>query len=167
MKNKGFSLIELLIVVAIIGVLTGLMVPAFQSIAGAGKIPSAANQIASILEFARNEAIYLTSFGSLKSAMKDLVPSASKAFIASLGTNQMAPAPVLQSGGVTFDRVLTFSPRGEAMLVARPPVLTGFNRLVDVSVRKTRGASEPQAEADDAVVLAGGSSGKVEILYQR
>lgn len=213
----GFSLIELLTVIAIIGLMVGLTVPAFQSIAGSKKVPSAAGEIAGILEYARNEAmtrqtyvwvgfqnvvtesnnrelrvaafasddgtslgsryqvsrmfkipgVMLSSFASLQPDTRSLVPSDVAQVVQSLALNALAPLPALQAAGTTFERVLTFSPGGEALLVPNATSETRFTRLVDVSLRATRGANEPEANADDATVLVGGSSGKVEVIYRR
>jgi len=53
----AFSLIELLIVAAIIAVLSALALPAFNSIRGAGGLTKTANDIAGILEQARSYAM--------------------------------------------------------------------------------------------------------------
>lgn len=215
-KQSAFSLVELLTVVAIMGLLTSMAMPAMMSIVGARNVPSAATKIADMLEFARNESmtrqtyvwvgfqnatnrsgnrelraavfasddgtpdgasyqlskivkmedVKLTGFNELQTKTQDLLPNDLRPLRESVD-NSDASGITLAAGGTTFERVLTFTPRGEAMLNARPGLDTGFNRLVDVSVRATRGLAEPSAGAYDAMVLAGGSSGKVEILYSR
>jgi prepilin-type N-terminal cleavage/methylation domain-containing protein len=55
--ESAFSLIELLVVMAIIGLLAALAVPAFNSIGQARGVTEAAYQIASAVELARSEAI--------------------------------------------------------------------------------------------------------------
>ena len=54
---NGFSLIELLVVVAIIGMLAYFVVPTIQSISSARGIADSANRIAEAVEFARSEAV--------------------------------------------------------------------------------------------------------------
>ncbi len=54
---EAFSLIELLIVVAIMGLLAAFALPAFQSISQARGVSEAAYQIAATVELARSEAV--------------------------------------------------------------------------------------------------------------
>lgn len=58
----AFSLIELLVVVAIIGLLAAFAVPAFNSIGQARGVSEAAYQIAATVEMARSEAITRQTF---------------------------------------------------------------------------------------------------------
>jgi prepilin-type N-terminal cleavage/methylation domain-containing protein len=56
-RVSGFSLVELLVVIAILSILVTLTTPAIQSILGAKGIGRGLNDVASILELARTEAM--------------------------------------------------------------------------------------------------------------
>lgn len=56
--QKGFSLIELMVAVVLLVVLLGVGVPSFRSIRENGMITAASNDMVTVLQFARNEAIY-------------------------------------------------------------------------------------------------------------
>lgn len=55
--SPGFSLVELLVVVAVVGMLAVMTVPTLQSIASAGNLTRGAHDVAGLLELARNEAV--------------------------------------------------------------------------------------------------------------
>lgn len=57
LRGGGFSLIELLVVVAIVSMLMVLAVPAFNSIGQARGIDEAADRISAAIDFARSEAV--------------------------------------------------------------------------------------------------------------
>lgn len=56
-KRKGFSLIELMIVIAIISIIAALAVPSFENIIRKQKVIGEANRLFSLLYFAKSEAI--------------------------------------------------------------------------------------------------------------
>ena len=60
-RDSGYTLIELLVAVAVLGILLGVSAPAFQSVIKDSRQVTAYNQIASVLRFARSEAIKQSS----------------------------------------------------------------------------------------------------------
>lgn len=56
-KNCGFTLLEVLMVLVIMGILTMIAVPAFRGIAQGSQMTSAVNDLVSSFNYARNEAI--------------------------------------------------------------------------------------------------------------
>ena len=55
--QKGFSLVELLVVVAILGVLAGLAAPSFTSLIRSNRLTAAANDLLGAVALARSEAL--------------------------------------------------------------------------------------------------------------
>lgn len=56
-RDKGFTLIEMLIVVALLGILASIAIPSFQNMMAQGRLASNANDLAGAVQFARGEAI--------------------------------------------------------------------------------------------------------------
>ncbi len=57
MKNKGFTLIELMITVAIMSIMMAVGLPSFQSIIASSRLTSTTNAMVSALQLARFEAL--------------------------------------------------------------------------------------------------------------
>jgi type IV fimbrial biogenesis protein FimT len=55
--RKGFSLIELMIVLAVLAISLGLAAPSFQAVINTNRIASAANDVTAAIQLARSEAI--------------------------------------------------------------------------------------------------------------
>ncbi len=56
-KNMGFTLVELMITIAIVGIIVGFGIPGFQEMIRKNRASSTANELISTLNLARSEAI--------------------------------------------------------------------------------------------------------------
>jgi prepilin-type N-terminal cleavage/methylation domain-containing protein len=99
--RSAFSLIELLIVIAIIAVLSALALPAFNSIRNAGGLTQTANDIAGILEQARAYAMAQNTYVWV-GFRKDGADTLAVGVIASkIGSSNPAATNVVQLGKIT------------------------------------------------------------------
>jgi len=56
-QNQGFTLIELMITVVILGIFAAIAVPSFTSFVNSNRLQSVSNELASLLQYARSSAV--------------------------------------------------------------------------------------------------------------
>jgi len=56
-RNRGFTLMELLVTLAVVAIVASLAVPSFQNMIATQRVRSAANDLVASLNFARSEAV--------------------------------------------------------------------------------------------------------------
>lgn len=206
--GRGFSLLEILVTLGIVGMLSSLAMPAVSSLLSSREFSSQAHDVADLLKYAQAEARTKQSFvrvgfasceingmpavkmaaffaadgsgenvdaanmiplsrvvvlrntslvewGALKDATRALQSGITPA---SLGAQRVNPS-FLAARGDDFEHMITFTPRGEALLKGAVSPADGYDPLIDVSLRQTKGAA-----SQDAAVLVDGATGVASVL---
>ena len=206
--SPAFSLIELLVVMAILGILASVVLPGLSGMMTSRGVTQAANEVSSMLELARSEAISRQTYvwagiqqvtndgalgirlgvvssmdGTTNTASNNLQPLTRALLVqrvqltnysglksAALWTT--APTRDLSTnvagisqfaiGSTTFNnRTITFTPGGEAMLMASPADTNGFDPYIAVGLIPSVGRTN-----DDALVILDGSTALPRIIRQ-
>ncbi len=183
-STSAFSLIELLIVTAIIGILAGLAIPAFNSIGQARGITEAGFQVSAAVERARIEAISRNTFVWLglqpqtNSGQSDLFVGLFFSRNGSASTNEANLQPIfrpfriqgvslagdslgsasIRGPGITFSNTLTFTPAGEVLKTPSPLPSDGFEPSINLQITSPRNTNNPVTISID------GSTGTAAIL---
>ena len=80
-KNSGFTMIELMVIIAIVGVLAAVAVPSFTESMARRRLEGAANELNADLQFAKSQAVSVNAAVSMvTSAHGHTVSSASATF---------------------------------------------------------------------------------------
>lgn len=206
-------MVELLVVIAFVGLIAALAAPVVSGILGSQGITRAAYEAGGLLELARSEAIARQTYvwagfvdvdeqgssvvrmvavyskdgsganlspANLQGLTRTMqVKNAKLSAWSELGedTRSLAigktPESVVNNangltfkvGKTTFNRTVAFTPRGEAILEGNVEIDTGYNPLIDISFRESKGGVV-LPEANEISLLVEGATGAIKILRQ-
>jgi prepilin-type N-terminal cleavage/methylation domain-containing protein len=111
-----------------------------------------------ITKMLKLEGVQLTSKDQLSSAVQNLYETATTAAV----STATAPKNLPPLQNITFDRTLTLAPDGKAMLDAVPTSSTGFENLIDISLRPMRGTAVDSTSNDHVSIWLSGGSGRIQ-----
>jgi len=126
MKNKGFSLIELMVVLVVLAVLASLAIPSFTGLIRASRLSAQANDFYAALSLARSEAVKRNSSVSVCASSDGAACAASwsSGWLVRLGTNGtvLQVYPALSAGNTLVAAgalaSVVFLPSGQAQQAA-------------------------------------------------
>lgn len=212
--RSGFSLVELLVVIAVIALMVAAAIPAINGIGRGQAMGKTIDELSALIEYARTEAMARSTyvwvgftnrtnsannaelmamvfasrdgtatakasdnliepmgkpvrFGNIQLTDRSQIDPKVQALLlpgttAALSDNtDPKTLPAVQ--GVTFDRTITFAPGGEAMLVKEPSSVTGFDNVIDISLRPMRGTNPDPSTPDHASIWLYGATGRLQV----
>ncbi|WP_305073698.1 GspH/FimT family pseudopilin [Propionivibrio sp.] len=143
---QGFSLVELMVVVAVLAILASLAVPSFQELIAAQRVRAAASALYESLLLARSEAIKRNSSVTLSPNSSDL--SNGWSVLLADGTTSVRTQESLGS--------VTFSPASPALGYTALGRLSGSTQIITVAAEGTLKQRKVRAEASGRICVAEG-----------
>ena len=122
-RTRGFTMIELMIVVAIIGILAAIAIPLFASVQGRARVAKAQADLRSL---ASAVSLFQAHMGALPAALTDLTQTTTNTAGQTAGPF-MASVPTAPQGWTAYAAGATFNANGTFSLAA-----TGDNTTITV-----------------------------------
>ncbi|MDB6050983.1 MAG: hypothetical protein JWR17_3729 [Pseudomonas sp.] len=118
-RNNGFTIIELMVTIAIVGIFAAIAVPSFSSLIHKSSVTSVANEFYDLLQYSRAEAVtrgatvIVSAPGAVNTAWNgDATVTVATTILRRIGTGGFQPNVVITSAS----GIVTFSPTGTATL---------------------------------------------------
>lgn len=136
-RSKGFTLVELMITIAVVAIMSAIAYPSFQSSIRSNRVAAAHNELLGLVNLARSEAVRSNRGGGVCGSTDG------NSCDGNWAGGMMAFADADNSGTFSAgETVLRFNKIGSGMVVTGPAALIGFD---------ARGRR--RAAADQAVVM--------------
>ncbi|WP_418130027.1 GspH/FimT family pseudopilin [Variovorax sp. 375MFSha3.1] len=102
-KQKGFTLIEAMVVVALVAILAALAMPSFTNMIANQRVNSAAQELLTLLQFARAEGVYKRTESTVTATGQKWEAKVGNAVLRSATLSDVVSVEPSSSGGVIFD----------------------------------------------------------------
>lgn len=142
-RNGGFTLVELLIVIVIIGILATLAVPQYQKMVERSKTAEAYNFMDALR---KAECLYYTQFGVFTPynlpASPDALPLVGQGFIDRVPRTPNQPGGITENDAAIYYWLYIFRSMGGGM----PDINSNFEDFYVVAIRTAKGGAQNEGE---------------------
>ncbi|WP_313243711.1 GspH/FimT family pseudopilin [Stenotrophomonas rhizophila] len=146
--SKGFTLVELMVTVAVVAILTAIAYPSFQSTIRSNRVAAGHNELLGLVNLARSEAVRNNHGGGVCGS------TSGNSCDGNWGGGMMAFADTDKSGTFTSgETVLRFNKIGNGLVIQGPAAVIAF----DARGRRRAGA-------DQSVVMRPDKCGSQQLL---
>ncbi|MEI8312004.1 MAG: prepilin-type N-terminal cleavage/methylation domain-containing protein [Verrucomicrobiota bacterium] len=154
-EATAFSLVELLVVIAVIAVMTALAVPAFNSVRGAGSLAKAASDISGTLQQARSYAMSQNTYVYVGLQEVDVIQPTTTD-----GTGRVVIAAVASKSGTRPANVAS-----ESVAISKAQSLDGAHMTNAAALAADGGMADRESNLTDLSLPASASASQFQFTW--